>query len=364
MLAIPGPLPAAVFKKISLRGFRNHAEAAFTFAPGRTVIVGPNGSGKTNILEAMSLMSPGRGLRRATAADMTSIGADGFTVFASLESDGGELGIGTAASPGSGARRVRIDGENASGSEALLDHLRLLWITTEMDRLFSESPETRRRFMDRFILSIEPVHARRMSDYDRCVRMRNSVLQEGGSESMLSSMDREFARLAVEVDASRSSAVRLLARTLENQPETGFPKPALSYLKGMDEAGSAEEILERLKKRRPAERSAGRTIDGPHRADLGAFYAEKDMEAAMCSTGEQKAMVVSLVIAQAAAAGGMNGTPPIVLVDEAGAHLSPGRRESMFAALDATGSQVVMTGTEETHFDAVRDETEFIRLVG
>lgn len=340
--------PARI-EKILLSPFRSHASFRADFDERPIGLVGPNGSGKTNILEALSLLSPGRGLRRATYDKMIPLGQDAFTVFAAIDNDGMTHRVGTTVERGT-ARRVRLDGQDVH-ADRLLDHLRILWVLPAMDRLFSGPPDDRRRLLDRFVLAADPRHGERVIALDKTIRMRNRLLDDGASRSFIRSVERELALHALAVSMARKACVVTLQGHLDSHDD-GFPRPQLEYLDGFadHECDSVDAILDLFERTRSADYAAKRTRHGPHRADLTGVYVDKNTEARNCSTGEQKAMVISLVLAQAAITAQI--ASPLVLLDEVGAHLDKDRREKLFSVLSDLGCQFVMTGVETASFGA------------
>lgn len=360
-------------ERLTLTDFRNYAH--FALSPERKLVAlaGNNGIGKTNILEAISLLSAGRGLRRASLPDIARRGGDGgFAVNALINGPLGETRLGTGYSPGDSGRRVRIDGTEARSSEALLEYLRVLWLVPAMDGLFTGPAGDRRRFLDRLTLSIDPAHGRRVNDFDKALRHRNKLLEDGGSPAWLEAIEAQVAELGVALALARRETVSLLQGRIEALDQLGLPFPrALLVLDGEFEseatglaASDQEDLLRRrLREGRARDRAAGRTLTGPHRSDLLVTHAAKVMPAALASTGEQKALLIGLVLAHADLTAAVSGMTPILLLDEVAAHLDPGRREALFARLTALEAQVFMTGTDKALFDALPDSGE-IHLLG
>lgn len=334
--------------RLDLTDFRNHA--ALSVRPqGRFIILhGANGAGKTNILEAVSLLVPGRGLRRANLHEMArQSGAGGFAVSARL----GESNLGTAVNAEAPGRRiVHINGANTAIND-LAEWLSILWLTPAMDRLFMDGAGARRRFLDRLVLALEPAHALHSSRYENALRQRNRMLSEGqGDAAWFDAVEAGMAQYAAAIIASRARTMAQLSARLAAMPPSPFAKPLLA----LEDAGipNAAELAAIWKAGRGRERAAGRTLAGPHRNDLLVRHDGHGQPAASCSTGEQKALLLSLILAHAALVAELRGSPPILLLDEVAAHLDPGRREALFERLYDTGSQVWMTGTEETLFDS------------
>ena len=362
--------------RLSLSDFRNYRASSLDLQPGAVVLTGENGAGKTNLLEAVSFLSPGRGLRRATLEDVARQGADnGFAVHARLEGAFGdcEIGTGTAgATVAEGAgRRVRINGETARSADAMLEWLRVLWVTPSMDALFTGPAGDRRRFLDRLVLAIDPAHGRRALDYEKAMRARNRLLSEDSRDAAwFDAIETQMAETGVAIAAARAEMVRLIAAMNERLPETGpFPKAEIALEGTIDEAvgnGPAVDVEEMfralLRDLRYRDRAAGRTLEGPHRSDLLVRHAPKDMPAARCSTGEQKALLVGLILAHARLSGELSGSAPILLLDEISAHFDPDRRAALFSILEELNCQAFMTGTEISLFSALEGRAQFLSV--
>ncbi|CDN56567.1 DNA replication and repair protein RecF [Neorhizobium galegae bv. officinalis bv. officinalis str. HAMBI 1141] len=359
--------------RLKLTDFRNYAEAALPLDGRHVVLTGENGAGKTNLLEAVSFLSPGRGLRRAVLSDVTRVGAaGGFTIFADVDGMDGEVSIGTGIEPGEGesvTRKLRINGTPAKSTEELTDHLSVLWLTPAMDGLFTGASSDRRRFLDRLVLSLDPGHGRRASDFERAMRSRNRLLSEGRFDpSWLSAIETQMAGLGIAMAAARQEMLGLLRALSGNSGKTPFPTPVLTLEGFMDgamdrpAADLEENYLDMLRSGRSRDAAAGRTLDGPHRTDLLVRHREKDMEAARCSTGEQKALLIGLVLAHARLTADMTGYAPILLLDEIAAHLDEGRRAALFDLVHGLGGQSFMTGTDRAMFSALADRAQFFTV--
>ncbi|MBD3676983.1 MAG: DNA replication/repair protein RecF, partial [Rhodobacteraceae bacterium] len=340
--------------ELVLSHLRSHRHARLELGPEPVAIYGPNGAGKTNILEAVSLLSPGRGLRRASAEEIARRPeALGWKIRAALESLSQVHEIETW-SEARGARQVRIDGK-AAPQAALGRIARVLWLVPSMDRLWIEGADGRRRFLDRIALSLEPGHAEVSLDYEKAMRERNRLLKEQiGDPGWYGALEVQMARAGAAIMANRRAALSRIAAAQENA-ETAFPAAELSLI-APDEQEPPEgeaEFLGALAKGRPRDMAAGRTLVGPHRADLGAVYTEKGVEAKICSTGEQKALLISLVLSNARALAQDFGAPPILLLDEVAAHLDADRRAALYDEITALGAQAWMTGTGRELFDAL-----------
>ncbi|MEI9853159.1 MAG: DNA replication/repair protein RecF [Sphingomonas sp.] len=334
--------------RLVLTDFRNHADAVLTPGPGFVVLTGENGAGKTNVLEAVSLLAPGRGLRRAPLAEMARQGGSGgFGVAASL----GDVEIGTGAQPDAPDRRiVRVNGAPAAAT-ALAEWLTVLWLTPAMDRLFAEGAGERRRFLDRLTLALAPGHAHHAARYEAAMRQRNRLLAEDSPPDLawLGALEARMAEHGAAIDAARREAVAALAERLAGEPEGPFARAGLA-LEGW--GGGAETLARELAEGRRRDAAAGRTLAGPHRTDLTVTHLGKGQPAHLCSTGEQKALLLGLVLAHADLVAERVGRAPVLLLDEVAAHLDPSRRSALFARLAGKG-QVWMTGTEAALFDAI-----------
>lgn len=313
---------------------------------GRPVAIwGPNGAGKTNILEAISLLSPGRGLRGATPDEFARRPEGlGWKVGGVLKSLGRSHEVETWAEPGT-ARQVRIDGKAAT--QVMLGQVaRILWLVPAMDRLWIEGPEGRRRFLDRMTMSFEPRHAEQVLGYEKAMRERNRLLREEVSDpSWYRAIETQMAATGAEIMAARA---RSIAQLLESQGEaqTAFPRAELTLIDSEGYVvGSAEMLREHWNEDRRRDMIAGRTLRGPHRVDLAAIYSEKATPVERCSTGEQKALLISIVLANARALSASAGAPPILLFDEVAAHLDARRRSSLYDEIVALRAQAFMTGT-------------------
>lgn len=359
--------------RLALTDFRNYASLALRFDGRHVVLTGENGAGKTNLMEAVSFLSPGRGLRRAGYDEVVRKDASSFTIFAEAEGMEGEVAIGTGVDLGeeSLSRKLRLNGTPAKSADELTDHLRILWLTPAMDGLFTGGASDRRRFLDRLVLSLDPAHGRRASDFERAMRSRNRLLSENRFDpAWLSGLERQMAGLGIAMTLARREMLGLLVTLTERtageaQP---FPTAALSLSGFLDEAQGvpALEMEDRyaalLAEGRYRDAAAGRTLEGPHRADLLVRHREKDMDAERCSTGEQKALLVGLILAHARLIADMTGHAPLLLLDEIAAHLDANRRAALFDRIHALGGQAFMTGTDSAMFAALGERAQYFTV--
>ncbi|MEJ7925837.1 DNA replication/repair protein RecF [Sphingobium sp. AN641] len=337
--------------RLTLSDFRNHGDALIVpRARARAIVLtGDNGAGKTNILEAVSLLAPGRGLRGAALSAMPrQDGPGGFAVAA--EVGGVMLGTGVLASAPD-RRQVRIGGA-ASSANALAEHLSIIWLTPAMDRLFMDSPGGRRRFVDRLTLALHPSHAMHSARYEAAMRGRNRLLADPrrADPAWLSALEAQMGEHGAAIAAARAELVTGLNAQLERQPEKPFARPRLTLT-----GWTGDALAQRLASERRRDSAAGRTLLGPHRDDLDVLHVAKGQAAALCSTGEQKALLLSIILAHAALIAGHRGQPPVLLLDEIAAHLDAMRRAALFERLAGTGSQIWMTGTELSLFSGLAD---------
>lgn len=337
--------------RLALTDFRSYASAMIEPRAGFVLLFGENGAGKTNLLEAVSMLAPGRGLRGAALSDMARRRASGsWAVAAKL----GETDIGTGTQPSAPDRRqVRINGAPASVN-SLSEWLSVLWLTPAMDRLFSGSAGDRRRFLDRLVLALEPTHAHHSTRYEAAMRSRNKLLAEDRwDEAWLASLELAMAEHGTSIAEARSRTVAALAERLEHVPEDEFARASIAL-----EGWSGGDLAASLAASRRRDAAAGRATGGPHRQDLAVTHWAKQMPAAQSSTGEQKALLLGLVLAHAELVADRRGEPPILLLDEVAAHLDPARRAALFARLEGRG-QVWMTATEAALFEGIGDASRF-----
>jgi DNA replication and repair protein RecF len=359
-------------EKLHLQNFRNYARLKLEVGPEPIVLAGPNGAGKTNLLEAVSLLAAGQGLRRVPFSDLARAGGTGmWAVAAKLNTSEGPLDIGTGqqaemAGNARAGRIVRINGDTQGGSGILADLVEMVWITPAMDGLFTGAAGDRRRFLDRLILCFDPGYRTRIGHFERAMTQRNRLLADGVTDrAQFAGLERILAETGIAIAAARAEATAALAKTIERRreraPDNPFPWAIVDIVGALESdlakrpaVDVEEDYAETLARNRERDRAAGRTLDGPHRSDLVVGHGPKSMPAKLCSTGEQKALLVGLVLAHAELIKRRRGeTAPILLLDEIAAHLDPIRRAALFEELIALGSQTWMTGTDPEAFAAL-----------
>jgi len=355
---------SARIRRLTLTNFRSYHAASLALEGGPVVLVGANGAGKTNLLEAISFLAPGRGLRRATFEEVAfSEGDGGWAVAAEVEGALGLVTLGTGIEPppaedAAPARKCRVDREPVASAAAFADHLRVIWLVPAMDQLFNGAAGERRRFIDRLVLAVDAEHGSRVNALERSLRSRNRLLESPNPDPhWLDASEHETAELAVAVAAARAETVRRLAAALAANRAGPFPSAEIAlegWMETLVLSHPAVEVEDRyravLKENRARDAAAGRTLDGPHLTDLAVVYAPKGIAARDASTGEQKALLIGLVLAHAGLVADMTGMAPVVLLDEVVAHLDPSRRAALYGALEALGAQIWMTGADPAAF--------------
>lgn len=344
-----------VIETLALSHFRSHRATRLAFDGRPVAITGPNGAGKTNVLEAVSLLSPGRGLRRAAAEDLARRPeALGWKVAAAVQGLSAAHELETWAEPGE-TRQVRIDGKAATQA-SLGRVLRVLWLVPAMDRLWIEAAEGRRRFLDRLTLSFFPEHAEQTLTYEKAMRDRNRLIRDQVTDAhWYAALESQMAEAGEAITRHRRAAIARIAAAAD--PASAFPSAELT-LTGPEGSEEPANLAQALDEGRRRDIAAGRTLIGPHRADLLARYMAKDVPADQCSTGEQKALLISLILANARALAADLGRAPIILLDEVAAHLDATRRAALYDEICALGAQAMMTGTEAALFDTMGDRAQ------
>ena len=367
--------------RLALTDFRNYRSERLDLAAGPVVLTGPNGAGKTNLLEAVSVLSPGRGLRNARLGDLDRrCGTDepetnGWAVAATIETERGAVRIGTGRDPAGGERRVvRIDGETVRGQATLGEVIGVTWLTPQMDRLFIEGPSARRRFLDRLVLGFDPAHAARAAAYEHAMRERSRLLRDSNlsgkaaDPAWLDALDETMAAQGVAVAAARRDAVERLDEACATAGGP-FPRARLSlagtvetWLDELPALAAEDRFKTALKDSRAADAISGGAGVGPHRSDLAVTHAEKGIPADSLSTGEQKALLISIILAHARLQRQTRGEPPLLLIDEVAAHLDVTRRTALFETLLGLESQVWLTGTDAALFAPLRGTARFLSV--
>ncbi len=372
---------AARIRRLTLSNFRSYRAAGITVSGHLVVLTGPNGAGKTNVLEAISFLSPGRGLRRAQLDEVAFADGDSesggrlsgsWAVYAEVDGALGLATLGTGIEPPGEdialARKCRIDREPVGSAAAFADHLRVVWLVPTMDGLFLGPASERRRFLDRLVLAVDSAHASRVAALERALRSRNRLLENREPDThWLDAAEHETAEIAVAVAAARAETVRRLSAALAARRDAQFAFPSAEialegWMETMVLTSPAVEVEDRyravLHGNRSRDAAAGRTLDGPHLTDLAVYYRDKAIAARDASTGEQKALLIGLVLAHAALVADMTGMAPVILLDEVVAHLDPARRAALFDALHRLGAQVWMTGADPAAFTDIASRAE------
>jgi len=383
-----GPVPAAAagcagrlaVRRLILTDFRSYTRATVESDGRPAALTGPNGAGKTNLLEAISFLGPGRGLRRAklSEVDRRIPGADAaapeiaWAVAAALDTPDGDMSVGTgrdparAAGEGGEKRLVKLDGELCRGQQPLAERMSLIWLTPQMDRLFLEGASGRRRFLDRLVYGIDPAHAGRVSSYEHAMRERARLLRMGRADDRwLGALEGTMAEKGVAVAAARRDLAERLRVHMADAPDGVFPRPVVGltgavedWLETMSALQAEDRLREGLAAGRNRDAEAGGTAVGPHRTDLAVRHAAKDMPAADCSTGEQKALLIALVLANARLQTHLRGMAPLLLLDEIAAHLDGHRRAALADAIVDLGAQAWMTGTDRRLFEVFGERAQ------
>jgi DNA replication and repair protein RecF len=367
-------MPRAVLRRLSLTDFRSYERAELALEGGPVVLFGANGAGKTNLLEAVSYLAPGKGLRGASAAEVGrrlphEAQGRAWAVATVLETDGGELRLGTG-TEGASRRVVRVDGEPLAPAR-LSEYLRLVWMTPQQDRLFLEGGTERRRFFDRLTFATEPAHASAAAAYEKALRERMRLLTDGPRDpAWLDALEARLGEAGAAVVLARTRTLQALQGEIDRRTNRPFP---LADVALSGEFGTADEaiafddlagrIAEAMKRSRERDAIAGRALAGPHRSDLQVVHRLKNRPAAESSTGEQKALILNIVLAQAARLARDESAPnPIVLLDEVAAHLDAGRRAALFDEILALGLQAFLTGTDAQLFEGLHGRAQSIEV--
>ncbi|HEV2650171.1 MAG TPA: DNA replication/repair protein RecF [Rhizomicrobium sp.] len=367
---VPPVMARLAVTRLTLRNFRSYGEAELVVGCAPVILAGPNGAGKTNLLDAISLLSPGRGLRGSKLGAHVRHGpaaqSDALWAVAAQVTRGGEayeIGTGLTLGPNGGERRqVRLNGAAAQSSADLGDVVQMLWLTPAMDRLFIEGASGRRKFLDRLVLGFDPGHARTSTRYETAMRERARLLKFGPRDpAWLDGLEATMVEAGMAVAQARADTVARLNTALAARGEAGAFPSALLSLDG--EFDMADDFRERLTRARVRDAEAGRTTVGPHTTDLAVRHTQKRADARECSTGEQKALLISIILADAWELSHMrDGHAPLLLLDEIAAHLDAGRRAALFGEIIALGAQAWMTGTDLSLFDGLQDAADIFHV--
>lgn len=367
------PADVTALKSIQLQNFRSYRDLVLTHLPEKFVVLsGPNGAGKTNLLEAVSLLSPGKGLRGADLREFQNLAitSPSWSVAANVSTIYGDIPIGTGKDPDKERRIVRIKGEAAKAQTALSEYLSCLWLTPQMDRLFIDASSARRRFLDRMIFAYDPAHAGRITRYENALSQRSRLLKEGRADpAWIGGLETQMAESGIAVAAARVDFVARLQASCHRRGGHDFPVAALALsgfledrLGAMSALQAEEQFRMALLNNRSQDGANGGSTIGAHRTDLHVRYHAKNMAADHCSTGEQKALLIGLILSHAELLQAEKNSSTILLLDEVAAHLDEGRREALFDTLSRTGGQVWVTGTDENLFFAIRDRSSFYHV--
>ena len=372
-------MPFARIRRLTLTNFRSYRSAQIDVGGALLVLVGPNGAGKTNLIEAISFLAPGRGLRRATLEDVAFSEGDGsWAVSADVEGALGLASLGTGIEPPANedaapTRKCRIDREPVASASAFADHLRVVWLVPAMDGLFNGPASERRRFLDRLVLAVDAEHMSRVNALERALRSRNRLLEDPRPDPhWLDAVEHETAELAVAVTALRVETVERLRAALaaRRKAASAFPAAEIAlegWMERLVPLQPAVEVEDRyralLRDNRARDAAAGRTLDGPHLSDLTVIHAGKSIAAADASTGEQKALLIGLVLAHAGLLADMSGFAPVLLLDEVIAHLDPTRRAALYGELEALGAQAWITGADAAAFSDIAARSEMLEVL-
>ena len=363
--------------RLQLHDFRSYRDLDQAFSARLIALTGENGAGKTNLLEALSLLTQGRGLRRADLAECANDqGPGGWALSAHFHDQGTSLQLGTgveATAEGQAqSRRYRIDRVPISSIRQFADHVRIVWLTPAMDGLFTGPAGDRRRFLDRLVLAVDADHGARVNGLEKALRNRNRLLEDGARDAMwLDAAEKEVAELAIAIAAARGETVARLSSLIlaQRDDQSCFPWAQMALIGEVDSLIRQSSALQAesqyrdlLRQNRARDAAAGRTLIGPHTSDLVVHHGPKQRPAAQSSTGEQKALLVGLVLAHAQLVAEMSGIVPLVLLDEIAAHFDPMRRSALFEALEALGGQVWMTGADAQAFHELKGRAELFRV--
>ncbi len=359
-------------QSITLNHFRCYDTQSLKDLPsGLIVLCGANGAGKTNILEAISLLTPGRGIRGAKPGEIQKHNAEKpWAISAKIQTKYEEITLGTGRDPQTDKRIIRINGQSARSQTALSQYLACVWLTPQMDRLFIDSSRERRKFLDRLIFAFDAGHAGRINRYDNALAQRSKLLRDGRhDDSWLAGLENQMAETGMAIAAARLDFTQKLQTACQNADHAHFPLARLQLCGTLEERLThspalelEEDFKQQLGQSRSRDAQTGGAQTGPHKSDLNVIYAAKNMPAGQCSTGEQKALLIGLILAHAALIKAEKGRPPLLLLDEVAAHLDEIRRAALYEILIDLNAQVWLTGTEENLFDAIKPTARFFEI--
>jgi len=364
-------------KKLSLTQFRSYTAARLSCDSRPVVLTGPNGAGKTNILEAISMLIPGRGLRRARLDDLKNIKAspaEYWALAATLDTPDGDIRIGTGQKPGDPGRIIRINGIDQHSQAPLGEVSAVIWLTPQMDGLFLDSPSVRRRFLDRMVASFDPKHQSRTSRYDKLVRERAALLKsqkKNADPVWLTTIESQIAEIGIAIAAARHIFRQRLEQAINrlNIDEADFPKPRVEIQGNIDDYLNAHAAIDAeryfanlLQESREQDSYTGGARDGTHKSDFRVYHKGLGIPADNCSTGEQKGLLINLILAQAFLIKAERGFPPLLLLDDIAAHLDDHRRDVLFEAIIRLDCQCWMTGTDRSDFDSFAEKAQYIDI--
>ncbi len=360
-----------VINRLILNNFRSYPALRVETDARPVVLTGANGAGKTNLLEAVSMLAPGRGLRGARIRDLDRLDGGAWSVAAKVQGPLGmnEIGTGRATDDGRERRIVRINGVPASGQAALGDLIAVLWLTPAMDRLFQDGSSERRRFLDRLVLANDSAHVGRVASYHQALKERSRLLRsERPDPAWLDALEARAASSAIAIAAARRQTVRALSTLLATDPGR-FPRPDIrldgnveAWLSDLSALDAEQRLAEAFSANRQKDSETGTTAIGPHRSDLIVHDGNSGMPAKECSTGQQKALLISICLAEARRRAGLNQQLPILLLDEVAAHLDADRRQHLFDELAALGTQAWLTGTDASVFQPFGQRAQYFTV--
>ena len=359
-------------RRLALTHFRNYNRLSLELDGRPVVLTGMNGAGKTNLLEAVSLLTPGRGLRHAKLEELAphDTADPAWGIAAAVETPSGPVDLATGVVAGEARRQVRVDGKQVRGQTALAPYCSAVWLTPQMDRLFLDGAEERRRFLDRLVFGTDPAHAGRLTAYQNTRRQRQRLLSEGRADpTWLDALERTLAQRAVAIGAARLDLAQRLDIAAAANDHDPFPTPRVAVIGEVEQwlgerpaLAVEDQLADAWRRNRADDAASGQTSLGVHRSDMAVWFAGRDVPAAQCSTGEQKALLIGLILASARLIAAERGAQPLVLLDEVAAHLDPGRRAALYQRLLESRAQVWLTGTESNLFEPLGESAQYCHV--